>query len=65
MKDCICKTPILKPNTRECGSCGDYINRIDHIILTDKIYSNCSHVFIYAQEGISECIKCGVFEGAA
>jgi hypothetical protein len=36
MKKCICKAPILQPQTRECGKCNNYIDRIKHITLTNS-----------------------------
>jgi flavin-dependent thymidylate synthase len=34
MGECECENPILQPQTRECGKCNNYIDRIRHIILT-------------------------------
>jgi flavin-dependent thymidylate synthase len=33
--ECECENPILQPQTRECGKCSNYIDRIRHIILTN------------------------------
>jgi hypothetical protein len=32
-KKCTCKEPILQPETKQCGKCLFYIDRIAHILL--------------------------------
>lgn len=35
MNDCKCNQPTLQTATRQCGSCGNYIDRVQHILLTN------------------------------
>lgn len=32
---CKCKKPILQPQTKQCGKCKLYIDRVRHILLTN------------------------------
>jgi hypothetical protein len=32
---CNCKEPILQPQTKQCGRCKLYIDRVRHILLTN------------------------------
>lgn len=32
---CKCKEPILQPQTKQCGRCKLYIDRVRHILLTN------------------------------
>ena len=34
MENCKCKEPMLQPETRQCGKCKLYIDRVRHILLT-------------------------------
>ncbi len=36
MKECKCDKPLLQPLTKQCGKCKMYIDRVRHIILTNK-----------------------------
>ena len=33
---CKCKEPILQPQTKQCGKCKLYIDRLRHISLTNQ-----------------------------
>jgi len=33
---CKCKEPILQPQTKQCGKCKLYIDRVRHILLTNQ-----------------------------
>lgn len=35
MNKCKCDKPLLQPQTRQCGKCKRYIDRVRHIILTN------------------------------
>lgn len=35
-KSCECETPQLQPQTKKCGKCGLYIDRVKHIININK-----------------------------
>ena len=32
---CICKTPMLQSETKQCGKCKMYIDRVRHILFTN------------------------------
>lgn len=34
-KECNCKEPKLQPQTKQCGKCKKYIDRVKHIVLTN------------------------------
>ena len=36
MSNCNCDKPILQPQTRQCGKCKKYIDRVRHISLTNQ-----------------------------
>ena len=36
MSNCNCDKPILQPQTRQCGKCKNYIDRVRHILLTNQ-----------------------------
>ena len=38
-KSCACKKPILQPQTKQCGRCLLYIDRVRHIRLTHLIHA--------------------------
>lgn len=35
--ECLCKNPILQKDTKQCGKCKLYIDRVKHILLTQNI----------------------------
>jgi hypothetical protein len=37
---CKCKEPILHPQTKQCGKCKLYIDRVEHILLTTQMKPN-------------------------
>jgi len=39
---CKCKEPILQPQTKQCGKCKLYIDRVRHILLTSPMKKKCS-----------------------
>jgi hypothetical protein len=34
--ECLCKNPIIQKDTKQCGKCKLYINRVKHILLTQN-----------------------------
>ena len=40
MSKCKCKEPILQPQTKQCGKCKKYIDRVRHILLTNQTNNN-------------------------
>lgn len=34
--ECLCKNPILQKNTKQCGKCKLYIDKVKHILLTQN-----------------------------
>jgi len=35
-ENCKCDKPILQPQTKQCGGCKLYIDRVRHIVLTNQ-----------------------------
>lgn len=36
-KECTCDKPILQPQTKQCGKCTMYIDRVRHMLLTENM----------------------------